>query len=129
MAPVDAHAALHEHYSSLFSFQDPLAPLPFLTSSSPDFTEVELRDAVQKGAMGKSVVENGISLELLRSIAEVDHGSEELLRWFNSLLHNGDLPEPWHQSAMVLLPKLDRSPLAKHGRYLSVLLPSGCLAV
>ena len=85
-----------------------LPPPPIPTHPSPDFSEDELREAICWGASGKSVGEDGISLELLRRIAEVDRGCKKLLKWFNSLLHTEDLPARWHQSAMILLPNVAR---------------------
>ena len=106
----DSHDMLHDHYSSLFSTGDSLPPLPDTIPPSPYFSEEELRDALGKGKAKKSVGEDEIeiSLELLRALVEVDHGCEELLRWFSCLLHSGQLPDRWQQTAMILIPKVSR---------------------
>ena len=107
LAPDDPHDALHQHYSSLFSTSSPI-PLPEepCPAPSPDFTEDELREALAKGKSGKSVGKDQVSLELLRAIADLPEGLRALLTWFNSLLHQGELPEEWLQTVMTLLPKV-----------------------
>ena len=107
LQPQDPHQAAHDHYSSIF--QGPgcadLPPLPE-PPPSPDFNTEEIEMALSKGHNGKSVGKDGISLELLKAIAEVPGGKESLASWLSHLLHTGDLPEGWHRSVMVLLPKV-----------------------
>ena len=93
MAPAEPHQCLHEHFQGIFSTGLDLDPLPEPTERSADFTAEELQEALKQGKMSKSVGEDGVSLELLKAIAEAEGGTEELLVWLNSLLHEGNLPE------------------------------------
>ena len=105
IAPQDPHTAAHDHYAALF--QGPIPNLPSLPCppSSPDFTREELDSALSAGKGGKSVGIDGVSLELLKLVRQAPNGDFEMLRWFNSLLHDGHLPEDWSKTVMVLLPK------------------------
>ena len=48
----------------------------------------------------------------LQQIASTDAGKNQLLIWYNSILHTGALPPRWHD--LVLLPKCDK-PCAPKG--------------
>ena len=62
--------------------------------------------------------------ELLKAIADTDHGSKALLHWYNTLLHTGTLPPHWLDSIMVLLPKVVHPKRARDTRPICM----GCAA-
>ena len=70
LQPQDPHQAVHDHYSSIFRGPGcaDLPPLP-APPPSPDFSTEEIEVALTKGHKGKSVGQDGISLELLKAIA------------------------------------------------------------
>ena len=105
VSPQDPHQTAHDHYAQIF--QGPPVDLPPLPPPprSPDFTCEELDSALAAGKGQKSVGIDGVSLELLKLIRKAPNGAHEMLKWFNSLLHDGQLPEDWSKTIMVLLPK------------------------
>ena len=121
LQPADPHEAAHNHYSTLFSGpgSSDLPPLEPLSKSS-DFTVLEVEAALAKGKPGKSVSHDGVSLELLKAIAEVPDGKQQLANMFSSILHSGDLPPNWHESVMVLLPKLAKPLTIKDTRPIAI---------
>ena len=76
--------------------------------------------ALGKGKRNKSVGGDGISLELLRALVEIPEGKQQLLSWFNSLLHEGHLPKRWSQVVMVLLPQVRNPSKPKDTRPISI---------
>ena len=118
--PQDPHDALHVHYAGIFHKGVRLNEVCTEVPMSPNFSPQELHEALAAGKSGKSVGEDGVSLELLRDIAKQEAGQTELLRWFNCLLHSGCLPPEWLTTVMVLLPKISRPTTAKETRPISI---------
>ena len=114
--PDDPHSVLHRHYEKLFDKGKTVTQRSKNPVRSQDITEEELHDALRSGKLGKSTGEDGVSLELLRAIAEVPEGSNMLVAWYNSLLHSGVLPANWKSTLMVLLPKIQCPILPKQTR-------------
>ena len=102
LAPHDPNDQLHDHYRETFRSKEPVClPTSEPSCRSPDFSEDELMFALSKGKLGKSVGNDGVSLELLRAISEDQGGRAQLLAWFHSLLHTGELPPHWLVSAFT----------------------------
>ena len=118
------HTALHEHYEKIFDHQCLLEPLSLNPSTSPDISEAELDWALRRGKSGKSVGVDGVSLELLKAICSQPRGKDQILAWYNSILHTGEIPKDWSESLMVLLPKVRLPEKAGHTRPIAV----GCAA-
>ena len=113
LAPADPHQALHDHYAAIFKGESkPTKTCSSRPLPSPDITAHELEEALKLGKKGRSVGHDGVSHELLIAISEMPGGTDQLLAWYNYILHSGDIPKDWNQSLMVLLPKLrnPRSP-------------------
>ena len=102
----DPHAAVHEHFQTLYS-GPALCEFPFVdVPVSADFTVEEMRHAICCGKNGKSTGKDGVPHELLVALAKEEGGETKLLAWYNRLLHNEEpIPESWATAVMVILPK------------------------
>ena len=104
--PLDAHTALHQHYEAIFDQNREVTRRSLNPPRSPDITEEALMRALAKGKSNKSVGVDGVSLELLRAIVELEEGRTQMLTWYNHILHTGRLPDKWLDGLMILLPKV-----------------------
>ena len=101
----DPHKSIHEHLEGIYGNSP-----PDLTDFQPEgsfepISPEELQTAIQQGKRGKSVGEDGTSLELVEGIAQAVGGESAILTWFNEILQSGQLPEDWFSALMIILPK------------------------
>ena len=104
----DPHKCIHEHLEGIYGKTE-----PELTDFKPegDFYPIspeELRDAIRQGKKGKSVGEDGTSLELLEGVLQANGGGSAILNWFNDILEKAAIPEDWYTALMIILPKTAR---------------------
>eukprot|EP00439_Symbiodinium_sp_Y106_P074342 s1137_g14.t1 len=71
------------------------------------FTILEMRTELQCMKMSSAVGPDGISVHLLRCIAEDELLGEELLQLINHIVHSLELPVNWRKSFLALLAKKD----------------------
>ena len=87
------------------------------TDRSEDFTVEELRAALHKGHLRKSVGIDMVPHELLVAIGKSEEGANLLVQWFNRLLHREEtFPESWGKVFMILIPKIPQPKTPKHLR-------------
>ncbi|CAE7946760.1 Ank3 [Symbiodinium sp. KB8] len=99
----DPHKSIHEHLEGIYGNSP-----PDLTDFQPEgsfepISPEELQTAIQQGKRGKSVGEDGTSLELVEGIAQAVGGESAILTWFNEILQSGQLPEATSSDLFVLL--------------------------
>ena len=116
----DPQKILHDHFHSIYNKKGTprVDKFPFSeVERCPDFTVLELRDALQKGKKRKATGRDGVSHELLLAIAEEPEGEEKMVEWFNRLLHGEEgLPKSWARAVLVVLPKVSKPTQAKQVR-------------
>ena len=111
---VEPHDCIHDHFDAIFNTEDTIGDqFEGDFAPSPDFTEQELREAVSKTNLGKSVGVDETSAELFRGLMEEPSTVSSLLQWYNNILHTGELPGDWGHSLMVVLPKTSQPLVAK----------------
>ncbi|CAE7462659.1 unnamed protein product [Symbiodinium necroappetens] len=106
--PGDPHKSIHDHLEGIYGDRQ-----PDLTDFRPEgsfepITPGELQEAIRQGKRGKSVGEDGTSLELLDGIMQAAGGESALLNWFNRMLETAELPDDWYTALMIILPKTAR---------------------
>ena len=112
----DPHKSIHDHLQKIYGSSPPgLTDFTPSTSFIP-ITPEELQEAVKNGKKGKSVGEDGTSLELIEGIMQAEGGESALLNWFNDILETAEVPEDWYTSLMIILPKTARPTQAKQLR-------------
>ncbi|CAE7946668.1 unnamed protein product, partial [Symbiodinium sp. KB8] len=104
----EPHKTIHDHLEGIYGQTG-----PGLTDFQPEgefrpISPEELQEAVRQGKKGKSVGEDGTSLELLESIMMADGGESALLTWFNQILETAEIPDNWYTALMIILPKTAR---------------------
>ena len=113
----DPHGEVHQHLQNIYNGPG-VPPLPegeYVRCE--DFKVAELREALQKGHLRKSVGIDMVPHELLLEIGKSDEGAELMVQWFNRLLHGEEnFPESWGKVVMVLIPKIPQPKTPKHLR-------------
>ena len=122
--PKDPHECLRAHYESIFNTGEKIDLRSHSPPPAADIAAEELDFAIAQGHPRKSVGHDGVSHELLAAIALVPEGKQQILAWFNSILHGGDIPPDWLDSLMILLPKVRHPKQPKDTRPISM----GCAA-
>ena len=112
----DPHKSIHDHLESIYGRTPPT-----LNDFEPEgvFQPIlpeELHMAVKQGKRGKSVGEDGTSLELIDGVLQAEGGESALLNWFNELLESACLPDDWYSALMIILPKTARPDTPKQLR-------------
>ncbi|CAE6970182.1 unnamed protein product [Symbiodinium sp. KB8] len=102
----DPHKTIHDHLAGIYGDKP-----PDLSDFEPEgcFEPIrpeELHEAVRQGKRGKSVGEDGTSLELIEGIIAAEGGESAILNWFNDILESGCMPEDWFTALMIILPKV-----------------------
>ncbi|CAE7410353.1 unnamed protein product [Symbiodinium sp. KB8] len=112
----DPHKSIHDHLESIYG-----STPPTLNDFEPEgvFQPIlpeELQEAVKQGKRGKSVGEDGTSLELIDGVLQAEGGESALLNWFNEMLESACLPDDWFSALMIILPKTARPDTPKQLR-------------
>ena len=119
--PGDPHKCIHEHLEGIYGHTHPdlsdFDPVGIFHPITPD----ELHQAVNQGKKGKSIGEDGTSLELLEGVLAADGGESALMSWFNHLLETAEFPEDWFAALMIILPKTARPTQPKQLRPICLL--------
>ncbi|CAE7381271.1 Ank3 [Symbiodinium necroappetens] len=102
----DPHKSIHDHLEGIYGDTP-----PDLTDFEPEgcFEPIrpeELHEAVRQGKRGKSVGEDGTSLELIEGILVAEGGESAILNWFSDILESGCMPDDWFTALMIILPKV-----------------------
>ena len=120
LAPDHPHHILHHHFATTFACATFESQGSCNPPRGPDITSDELDFALQRGRLGRSVGIDGVSLEVIKSIVEHDESKRARLRWYNSILHSGSLPQQWQGVLLILLPKVESPQLPKQVREIAV---------
>ena len=111
-----------EHFRKLFQSTEPRAPPRWNKpiDTGHHFTLEDLRSALARGKMNKSVGEDAVSFELIKALCEDPTTEQSFLEWMERIRCGEDMPREWLRTVVTLLPKTDKPRGPKDLRPISV---------
>ncbi|OLQ07930.1 hypothetical protein AK812_SmicGene8595 [Symbiodinium microadriaticum] len=111
-----------EHFRKLFQNTVPRSPPRWNkpVDTGHFFSLEDLRAALHRGKLNKSVGEDLVSFELIKSLCEDPTTEQSLLEWMERIRCGEEMPRAWLRTVVTLLPKTDKPRGPKDLRPISV---------
>ncbi|CAE7033110.1 pol, partial [Symbiodinium sp. KB8] len=111
-----------EHFQKLFQNTVPRSPPRWNKpiDTGHHFSLEDLRAALHRGKLNKSVGEDLVSFEIIKSLCEDPTTEQSFLEWMERIRCGEEMPREWLRTVVTLLPKTDKPRGPKDLRPISV---------